>query len=187
MSELMPCPFCGESKAKVYHNTSSDHMYDWDFHAECECGVVGPSDKQEAQAVTEWNRRAAPAQELSALPELVELLNDIRPKHGAVGSRDVDVTRMQKQIDAAISMLCRQQGGSDAARLDMLDGENFVALNCYVQVYGHQGAPLDTERKFYVVELESQIETVEGATVREAIDAAIAAIQAQAGDAKGGA
>lgn len=36
---------------------------------------------------------------------LVQLLKDLRPKHGTVGSRDVDVTAQQGRIDAAIAML----------------------------------------------------------------------------------
>lgn len=62
---------------------------------------------------------------------------------------------------------------TDAAFLDWLDGEDFVALNCYVQVYGDDGLPLSEERKFFVVERESDGAAVEGPTVREAIKAAM--------------
>lgn len=68
---------------------------------------------------------------------------------------------------------------SDAALLDWLDGEEFVALNCYVAVYDEHGQPLEKERKHYLIERESSIATVEAPTVREAIRAAI---QAQAGE-----
>ncbi len=36
---------------------------------------------------------------------LIQLLTDLRPTHGAVGSRDVDVTAQQGRIDAAIAVL----------------------------------------------------------------------------------
>jgi hypothetical protein len=37
--------------------------------------------------------------------ELIELLREVRPNYGDVGSRDVDVTRRQKAIDRAIQIL----------------------------------------------------------------------------------
>lgn len=40
-----------------------------------------------------------------APPGLIELLREIRPKHGAVGTRDIDVTEQQRKIDAAIALL----------------------------------------------------------------------------------
>ncbi len=61
---------------------------------------------------------------------------------------------------------------TDAARLDWLDSEDFVALNCYIAVYDDRGQPLEPERKFYVIERESDGMSVEGATAREAIDVA---------------
>jgi hypothetical protein len=41
-----------------------------------------------------------------AVPDdLVELLRELRPNYGDVGSRDVDVTEKQRKIDAAIALL----------------------------------------------------------------------------------
>lgn len=38
-------------------------------------------------------------------PDLVTLLKTIRPQHGAVGSRDEDVSRRQRDIDATLELL----------------------------------------------------------------------------------
>lgn len=68
---------------------------------------------------------------------------------------------------------------TDAALLDWLDGEDFVALNCYVQVYGDDGMPLKEGLKFFVVERESDGAAVEGPTVREAIKAAMESLSGE--------
>lgn len=58
LTELLPCPFCGHTVAAVYHDQSSDHMYDWDYHVECEqCCAQGESDKNKDEAIAAWNRR----------------------------------------------------------------------------------------------------------------------------------
>ncbi len=62
LPELLPCPFCGDADVAIFHNTSSDHMYDWDYHVECKsCGSSGSCDTQKLQAAIEWNRRDAVA------------------------------------------------------------------------------------------------------------------------------
>lgn len=162
-NELKPCPFCGESKAKVYHNTNSDHRHNWDFHVECECGAVSLSDKQEAQAVAAWNRRAAPAQAepSDALPELPEKVA-IRaghsfPKVYALGHTDDGLRAYAKQ--AIEARILGQQGGGDAARLS--------GLTRYEEYGNESGGGLQ--------------EASDGDFVR--LDDVLAAIQAQAGDA----
>lgn len=47
--------------------------------------------------------------------ELIELLQAIRPKYGAVGSRDVDVTAQRERIDRAIVLLSIPNGEQAAA------------------------------------------------------------------------
>jgi hypothetical protein len=53
---------------------------------------------------------------------LIELLQALRPKHGAVGTRDVDVTEQQRKIDAAIAML----SSSDAWSYDISPPQGFI-------------------------------------------------------------
>jgi hypothetical protein len=83
---------------------------------------------------------------------------------------DVWLCKTEHLSDAARGVPTREL--MDAARLDWLDGDDFVALNCYVAVYDENGQPLEKERKHYLIERESTIATFEAPTVREAIDAA---------------
>ena len=53
---------------------------------------------------------AAPV--LPVSPGLIDLLHSLRPKYGAVGSRDVDVTETRRQIDAALAMLAAAQSST---------------------------------------------------------------------------
>lgn len=62
---------------------------------------------------------------------------------------------------------------ADSTLLDWLDGEDFVSLNQYIQVYATDGTPLEKPRKFLEVETESSMATFEGETARDAIRAAI--------------
>ncbi len=57
--------------------------------------------------------------------ELIDLLNELRPKHGAVGSRDVDVTEQQRKIDTAIAILAAPQ---PAQAQEPLDVEQIIKL-----------------------------------------------------------
>lgn len=59
----------------------------------------------------------AQAQTQGVAPEVIQLLNEMRPKHGAVGSRDVDVTAQQKRIDAVIVMLTTPPAAAPAPEL----------------------------------------------------------------------
>jgi hypothetical protein len=51
----------------------------------------------------------AAAQPVASAEDLIDLLRDIRPEYGAVGSRDVDVTEKRQKIDAAIVLLSAAQ------------------------------------------------------------------------------
>lgn len=60
MSDLLPCPFCGNS-ATIYHDTSSDHERQWTWGVNCDdwgdCGasITGAASRDAVIAV--WNRR----------------------------------------------------------------------------------------------------------------------------------
>lgn len=56
MSELKPCPFCGEQAARV---KSSGR---WGYFVSCTCAAVGPSSKSRAEAIERWNTRVEPKQ-----------------------------------------------------------------------------------------------------------------------------
>jgi len=51
------------------------------------------------------------------LAELLSLLREIRPSHGDVGTRDVDVTAQQARIDRAIALLSQPQPSGNAGEL----------------------------------------------------------------------
>jgi Lar family restriction alleviation protein len=51
MSELKPCPFCGN--AELY----MDSMGTWSVN--CKCSAVGPNEDTKERAVEAWNRRRA--------------------------------------------------------------------------------------------------------------------------------
>jgi DNA-directed RNA polymerase subunit M/transcription elongation factor TFIIS len=52
--------------------------------------------------------------------ELIELLSAIRPSHGDVGSRDVDVSAQQKRIDRAIQLLSTGTPQAERAAVPMI-------------------------------------------------------------------
>lgn len=57
---------------------------------------------------------------------LCGLLISIRPKFGAPGSRDVDVARQQKRIDAALSILAVKQPIETKRHADLHDVREWV-------------------------------------------------------------
>lgn len=65
--------------------------------------------RRDAIAADRQARASAPAagavQQPVAVVEVVDLLKAIRPKYGAVGSRDVEVAAQQRRIDRAIELL----------------------------------------------------------------------------------
>jgi Zn finger protein HypA/HybF involved in hydrogenase expression len=71
----------------------------------------------------------APAVPVQAQPvaqdELAQLLHDLRPKFGAIGSRDVDVAAQQKRVDAAIAALAATQPAV-APECDTCDGNGVL-------------------------------------------------------------
>ena len=55
-TELKPCPFCGESNARVKHSGR------WGWFVSCQCAAVGPSAESREAAVEAWNTRLEPRQ-----------------------------------------------------------------------------------------------------------------------------
>ena len=65
MADLKPCPICGSDFLRVS---------DFEEYVACEdCGTLGPSGRNEAEAIAAWNRRAAPP-EVTALVEALKML-----------------------------------------------------------------------------------------------------------------
>ncbi len=53
MTELKPCPFCGENVAEVMGDSGNG------FYVECgHCWVRGPVADTKVKAARDWNRRA---------------------------------------------------------------------------------------------------------------------------------
>jgi hypothetical protein len=52
-----------------------------------------------------WQAALSRAAKPAVPDDLIELLRELRPNYGDVGSRDVDVTERQRKIDAAIALL----------------------------------------------------------------------------------
>ena len=53
MTELKPCPFCGSPPIEPW-------VRDWEntYSAYCsKCGCIGPSARNEEEAVSQWNKR----------------------------------------------------------------------------------------------------------------------------------
>jgi Lar family restriction alleviation protein len=69
MSDLLPCPFCGNS-AEIHHDDSSDYPSHWSFMVICQTAdcVEGSRFKTEEDAAAAWNRRAALSQDTHSLP-----------------------------------------------------------------------------------------------------------------------
>jgi hypothetical protein len=69
MSDLLPCPFCGNS-AEIHHDDSSDYPSHWSFMVICQTAdcVEGSRFKTEGDAAAAWNRRAALSQDTHSLP-----------------------------------------------------------------------------------------------------------------------
>lgn len=61
-TDLNPCPFCGGHAS--YPPAVVEYASPWTSKIKfvnCEnCGAVGPSDRDEAQAIAQWNTRAQP-------------------------------------------------------------------------------------------------------------------------------
>lgn len=148
MSELKPCPFCGgepilhEIEAHTHGLSFGDMpiMPDYPGSWTIECCDVGMIKDTRAEVVAAWNRRAAPAQELSALPKWID---DAKGKDPFTDDLITEIIRLRGQqvpLSAlpelpetcyngysdgseplytadqmrAYGLLCRQQGGSDA-------------------------------------------------------------------------
>ena len=59
MSELKPCPFCGESDTEVMHiHHKTDEEDYWYYFAGCRYCWIGFEDIDRAYVVTKWNTRA---------------------------------------------------------------------------------------------------------------------------------
>lgn len=156
--ELKPCPFCGSENLKT--NTSE---FNHDFIQCCDCGGDGPLEDHSETAEGYWNRRAPAQGELSALPERWSetFARCVRPAN--MTDQEWRTRCMLDEIKAlrAYGLLCRQQGGSDAARLS--------GLTRYEEYGNESGGGLQ--------------EAADGDFVR--LDDVFAAIQAQAGEAGG--
>jgi len=90
MSELLPCPFCGQAAKVAPDEIGSGGQHVPPYHAGCfragGCGVVFTADDPD-EAVAEWNRRVAPRQEkvTALLDEGLEILSNLYAsirKHG---------------------------------------------------------------------------------------------------------
>lgn len=60
MAELLRCPFCGSGGAEVVYRDNA--LSKWRFTAECRstvCGASGSVAASKADAIENWNRRAA--------------------------------------------------------------------------------------------------------------------------------
>ena len=122
--------------------------------------------------------------------DVIQLLKEIRPQHGAVGSRDVDVTAQQKRIDAALAafqaapapiMDADQQGGLCAAILKSMyasfqRGDSVERAHAAVMaIIAHEhAAPAHTESSQFANDetprlaggpAQGRIDTLDGALV----------------------
>jgi len=57
IDSLKPCPFCG-SRAKLFHDTSSDYAEHWSWQVYCNNCGCGIEYQETAEIVTKkWNKR----------------------------------------------------------------------------------------------------------------------------------
>lgn len=67
--ELLPCPFCGAAPEKHPQRTTDPRLVVW-----CEaCGADGPEALTGEEAITAWNRRAAPSPATGVSPTRKEI------------------------------------------------------------------------------------------------------------------
>lgn len=90
-------------------------------------GLIRPNTEEGWKAALENYTIVRQVPAAQAVPEgLIELLKAIRPEYGAVGSRDIDVARQQKQVDAAIAMLSAPQASTPVSLTGNSTPESFA-------------------------------------------------------------
>ena len=114
---------------------------------------------------------------MTDINELTALLRSLHPAYGAVGSRDVDVARQQKQIDAAIAQL-EQAKAVGAGPVVGMDKRVFVLPTSVAKIIDGAFLPTNPNKL-----RKAHPDVVAAAKIyKEALSAHIAAIALQAGE-----
>lgn len=95
-----------------------------------------PGTNMSANAQTQPRKTVEDLVRQAGGPDLVALLKSIRPQHGAVGSRDEDVSRRQRDIDATLELLDRpaQSGWTEVSEAMPETGEKLWLYTSYGEV-----------------------------------------------------
>ena len=96
MSELKPCPFCGQ-RARMSKSLGGEAWW-----VDCRCGAKGTMTRTETEAAAAWNHRS-PDEALSRLLSAAREIRDIEREGG--GSMD-RADEYRERWEAAISALC---------------------------------------------------------------------------------
>lgn len=102
--------------------------------------------------------------------ELIDLLREIRPNYSDVGSRDVDTTRRQKQIDRAIELL-----GSKTVAFD----HHEVDHGTHIELVPHYRDATDPAPTLTLADLHKELNRITWMGADEGWDRAIDAVRAR--------
>ena len=107
MSDLKPCPFCGQ-RARMSKSLGGEAWW-----VDCRCGTKGTMTRTEAEAAAAWNHRS-PDEALSRLLSAAREIRDIEREGG--GSMD-RVDEYRERWEAAIPALCEALEEVEACRI----------------------------------------------------------------------
>ena len=95
MADLKPCPFCGSDFLRVS---------DFEEYVACEdCGTLGQSGRNEAEAIAAWNRRATPPEVTALVAAATDLRDQIARWHDGAPPAGPDESKaLFEALDVAL-------------------------------------------------------------------------------------
>lgn len=163
---LKPCPFCGESNARV--DSAGDMplghgQYQNMFVVHCGCGVESTTCNTPAFAIAAWNHRTPDAQS-----RIASLTRDLDASHDRATEAQAERDAAREERDEALAKVAGLE--ADAGRLDWLGRQYLAGLSLRLCVDEPHDGEVQITR-----ETDTGWEACHGKTLRAAIDASRAA------------